>query len=756
MSRGEDGESEGFSRRKLLIGGGIGAGLLVGWSLWPRTYAPNLPVADGEHLFGPYLKISENGEVIIAVPQSEMGQGIYTSLAQIVAGELGADWRTVAVQPALVSPLYANKLLAREWAPSLVGESFDPDQVDLLADRLSGSWATRNMFMVTADSTSIRQFEQPCREAGATARALLCMAAADRWDTDWESCEAANGFVTFEKKRLSFGELAAEAADYTPPSPPPLRASPVNALSGKDMPRLDLAAKVDGSASFAADVRLPDMLYASIRRGPIGDTSLKSIKKKATPKNVTVVSTDKWVAALANNWWAANRALDLIAPVFETRGVLADSGRMMAALEAAFKKGRGWRLTHIGSVDSSMQKEAATRVFASDYLVAPALHTVLETRSATAHYHNGRLQLWIATQAPQAAREAAAQAIGISADDVIIYSMFAGGSFGRNLDNEIAAQVAVLSKHVGRPVQLTWSRPEDFIRDAPRTPAAAHMIGALDTAGRLNGLAVQIAVPATAREQVRRLTGDSVQDAIDASAGEYDVRAVEGALPPYNIPNLSVEHFPVSLRIPTGNWRSNSHSYTSFFVESFIDEMAHQAGVEPLSYRMQMLVGQTRLARCLTGVATMAGWDGGAQGSGKGIACHSMRGSHIAIIASARTDATGVRVTSISAMVDCGRLISPDIARQQIEGGIVFGLAQALGGAAEYSKGLPDVRRLRDLDLPLLGDIPEITVEFIRSDEAPGGVAELGVPATAPAIANALFSAAGVRMRELPLLSRGL
>lgn len=184
MSRGKDGRGEGLSRRKLLIGGGIGAGLLVGWAIWPRTYAPNLPVAKGEQLFGPYLKIGENGEVIVAVPQSEMGQGIYTALAQIVAGELGADWRTVAVQPALVSPLYANTLLAREWSPSLVGESFDPDQVDLLADRMSASWAKRNMFMVTADSTSIRQFEQPCREAGATARALLCMAAADRWDTD--------------------------------------------------------------------------------------------------------------------------------------------------------------------------------------------------------------------------------------------------------------------------------------------------------------------------------------------------------------------------------------------------------------------------------------------------------------------------------------------------------------------------------------------------------------------------------------------
>jgi isoquinoline 1-oxidoreductase subunit beta len=199
-----------------------------------------------------------------------------------------------------------------------------------------------------------------------------------------------------------------------------------------------------------------------------------------------------------------------------------------------------------------------------------------------------------------------------------------------------------------------------------------------------------------------------------------------------------------------------AHSYNCFFIECFVDELANKAGVEPLSYRMQMLVGQTRLARCLTGVASMANWDGGVSGSSKGLACHSMRGSHIAIIASARTDESGVRVDRISAMVDCGRLINPDLARQQIEGGIIFGLAQALGASTDFENGLPTARRLRDINLPTLAEVPEIVVEFIRSDEAPGGVTELGVPAVAPAIANALFSAAGVRLRELPLLSRGL
>jgi isoquinoline 1-oxidoreductase subunit beta len=267
---------------------------------------------------------------------------------------------------------------------------------------------------------------------------------------------------------------------------------------------------------------------------------------------------------------------------------------------------------------------------------------------------------------------------------------------------------------------------------------------------------VKIATSSAMRELAGRMDGYSVADARAAAAGEYDPLAIAGAMPPYAISNLTIDHFPVDIPIPTGPWRSMAHSYTAFFIESFVDELAHKAGIEPLSYRMQMLVGQTRLARCLTGVAAMAGWDGGLSGSSKGIACHSMAGSHIALIASAKTGENGVRVDSISAMVDCGRIINPELARQQIEGGIVFGLAQALGASTEFENGLPLARRLRDIDLPLLADVPEISVEFIRSDLPPGGLSEIGVPAVAPAIANALFSASGLRLRELPLLSKGL
>ena len=749
----------GISRRKLIVGGGVGVGLLVAWGLWPRRYAPNLHAADGEHLFGPWLKIAEDGKVVVAIPQSESGQGVYTALAQIVAGELGADWRSVAVQPVPPSPIFANTLLAREWSPAFLPENVGVDgDSGILASSIN-ELARRDMFVVTGGSSSIRQFEMPCREAGAAARALLCQAAAARWDIAWEQCRTDRGFVIAGKRRLSFAELVVAASALDVPSPIPLNPSARNHLSGRAAPRLDLSAKVDGSASFAGDIRLPDMLFASVRAGPAGDTSLISADIKAGMKTrgeIQVVKTDNWVAAVASNWWAANHALDTMKPVFRTKGRMADSGQIARFLSDAIAKGPGFRAIKTGDVDAAIAPETAPRIFKADYSVGAAVHAPIETRTATANFHDGRLQLWLASQVPQGARRAAADAIGIDVDDVVLYPVMAGGSFDRNFDNVVAAQVAVIAKEVGRPVQLTWSRTEDFMRDHVRSPALGRLSAAMNADGAITGLAIRVAAASTMRELANRIDGQTPDKARKSASGAFDVMAVEGAQVPYAIPNIAIDHFPVAMPMPTGPWRGLANSYTCFFVEGFIDELAHKAGVEPLSFRMQMLVGQTRLARCLTGVAKMAGWDGGGSGSGRGIACHSMRGSHIAIIVTARTGATGVRVERIHAMADCGRLINPDLARQQIEGGIVFGLAQALGAVTDFESGMPTARRLRDIDLPKLVDVPDITVEFVRNDAPPGGVNELGVPTVAPAIANALFSASGIRLRKLPLLSKGL
>ena len=753
-AEGNEKSASVFTRRNFLIGGTAAAGLVLGWAIWPRAYEPNIIANEDERIFSAYLKISAEGRVTVVVPQSEMGQGVYTVLPQILADELGADWRTIAVEPAPINPLYANSLLAQQWAETLL-----PSGTEKWTDKNEARWAAkefakRNDFIVTADSTSIPAYSSSFREAGAAARVLLSKAAATKWDVEWEACIAENGFISHGEKQLRFGELIAEALEQDLPDPVPLRSSPVNNLVGQDVPRLDLPAKLDGSANFAGDIRLLDMVYASIRQGPIGETRLKSFNREGASKIVglvDVVKHDRWIAAVATNWWAANEALDKMSPMFETTGLLPDSDKMDIALEQALADGAGVRFASRGETKPAFDTHQNIR---AHYRAEAAIHAPIETRTATADYKDGHLELWLATQAPSAAMRAAADAIGISAENVTLYPMMAGGSFGRNLDNKIAGQVAIIAKNIGRPVQLMWSRAEEMMHDHYRAPAFARLDAATDKAGRIQALQIKVAAPASAREQSKRVVrGMDEIAAMRASIDEADAKAVEGADVYYNIANFSLDHHPAYIGAPTGNWRSNAHSYNAFFVECFIDELAANAGIEPLSYRMQILSGRPRLARCLTGVAAMAGWDGGLDNSGQGLACHSMRGGHIAVIVNAARGEGGLKVNRISATVDVGRIIHPEIARQQIEGGIIYGLAMALGSATRFNRGIATSRRLSDLVLPRLSEVPAIQVEFVRSEEEPVGVEEIGVPAVAPAIANALFSATGTRYRQLPLFA---
>jgi isoquinoline 1-oxidoreductase beta subunit len=733
-----------INRRNLLVFGGLGVGLIVAWAGWPRGYRPNLATAPGETAFGAYLKIGRDGQVIVAVPQAEHGQGVYTALAQIVADELGADWRTVGVEAAPISPLYANPA----GAAYLFGAGY-PHVAPAIRDE---HWR-RAAMMVTAGSTSIRRFEEPARQAGAAARVLLCQAAAARWDADWRNCETADGFVVMDKRRLRFAELAEAAASGTVPDELPLRIGDEGRLTGRSVQRLDVPAKVDGSANFAADIRLPDMVFASIRQGPRASSRLLSTDKAAANRVrgvVAVVETEHWAAAVANNWWAANQGLVALAPRFSSAGALPDDASIARALDTALR-GEGRRAAALGDVAAVF---AGARLVEADYAVAASVHGAVETPAATAQWQNERLELWLATQAPALAQAAAARAIGISTAQVTVHPMLIGGSFGAALEVAVAAQAAVLAVRLRRPVQLTWSRGETALHDPVRAPAKARMTARLAANGTILGWQARIAVAATGSELAARLLPDDRLRALAAilPGGAADGYALSGALPPYRIPALAIDHHPAEIGVPAGHLRGGADGYNAFFTECFMDELAHAAGSEPVSYRIGMLGGDVRLARCLSTAASLGGWDGGVPGSGQGIACHSMAGSSIAVLAEVHVDAGGcARVDRLVAAADVGRAINPDIVRQLIEGGLIFGAACATGATTGYRAGLATTRLYGDLDLPIAATAPEVTVELIQSGADPGGVSDLGVPAVAPAIANALRAATGVRRRTLPL-----
>jgi isoquinoline 1-oxidoreductase beta subunit len=729
----------GISRRTLLVGGGVGAGLALAWGVWPRRYPPNLRARPDEAILNAFLKIGRDGRVMVALPQAELGQGVATALPQILADELGADWRQVGVETAPLSPLYANQLLAETWSagalPSFLGDI--------------GRWtareiATRDALMLTGGSTSVRAFEPRLREAGAAARALLQMAAADRWGAAWQELDSHGGFVWRGEERLPFGELAAAAAAFDIPAELPSRTGPDHRLIGQPLPRLDAPTKVDGTALFAADVRLPDMVYASVNSAPPGATLARADEAAAEriPEALMIFRNPHWIGAVATNSWAADRAVAALAASWNVTAPGPDNAALDAALTAALEGGDAESHHRAGDVDLPFQVPGPSALYA----VGIAPHAPPETLTATARAGNDRLEIWAPTQAPGLARAAAARAAGLAESQVVVYPMLAiGGGYGRKLEMDAIEQAAIMSRQLRRPVQLSWSRLQDIRHDRPRPPAMARLEGRLGPNGVITAWRARIAAPDATGQVAERI---GLRTSLNGGADT----ALAGAVPPYSIPAVAIDRIAADLPLQTGAWRSGALSATAFFNESFVDELARGFGLEPLSFRMQILGGNTRLARCLTTATALGGWDGGPPGSSMGLAALSAYGSHIATMVEIEIGSDQrLRVTRAVCAVDCGRIVNPELVRQQIEGGLIHGIAAAIGPRLQLRGGMPVARTLGDLQLPTLADSPAVTVELIESEEAPGGVTELAVPTAAPAIANALHALTGERVRRLPL-----
>jgi isoquinoline 1-oxidoreductase beta subunit len=687
----------------LLIGGGAGVGLIVAFSLWPRHLRSELAAKHGEEAFGNYIKIARDGRITVVVPQVETGQGIWTALPQMVADELGAAWETVAVEPAPMSKGYANALAKQQGWPEGI--------------------------RITANATSVRAFEQPLREAAATARAMLIGAAADRWAIDPAKCDTADGFVISGVRTATFGELAEEAADRAPPHNPPLRQTAKGRLIGQSLQRLDAPAKTDGSWRFAGDVRLPGMLFASVRLAPPAGT-LKSFSREAiarVPGVRHVTANSGWIAVVADSWWAAEQTLKAADPRFSGERTPAD---LRPLFEQALAQGDAEHWFSRGDYESVTR---GSRPLAATYYAAPSQHLGLEPLSATARVKGGNVELWAATQSP-----------GFSHAYAGLYPMPPGEPAGRAMEADAAPIAIELARAVGRPVQVMLSQSSSQNHDRPSPGAMARMTALPDAGGITAAWARRIATADGLGSALARLADRGPPAKLDRSA-------LEGAVPPYAIPNVRIDVVKVPLPFAPGYMRGSPPREFAFFIESFIDELAHAAGMEPLSFRMSLLGQNGRLARCLQAATRLASWDGGVPGSTMGIAGWSAYGSHIGLVASASIgEDQRVKVHRLVAAVDCGRVINSGLVEQQVGGALIWALAQAAVRSPEWIAGMPRARAMGGIDLPRIGDTPDILVQIIPSSEAPGGVNGLGALPLAPAVANAIHAGSGKRLRSLP------
>jgi isoquinoline 1-oxidoreductase beta subunit len=691
-----------LDRRTLLIGGGAGVGLIVGYALWPRHVRTALTVSGSEEAFGNFVKIARDGRITVAVPQVETGQGIWTGLAQVVADELGAAWETIGVEPAPLAKEYANPLADEE------------------------GW--REGLRITAGSTSVRAWEAPMREAAATARAMLVGAAADRWNVDPAACETADGFVLNGGRTFTFGELAEEAAGRSPPRHEPLRQSAKGRLMGQPLQRLDGPAKANGRWRFAGDVRLPGMLYASARLAPPGGR-LTGFSREAVAKvpGVRHVSAnEQWIALVADSWWAAERALKAAGPRFS-------GPRSAPDLRVLFEEA----LTNVApsewfSNGNYGETVRGSRPLATTYYAAPSQHLGLEPVTATARVGGGTVELWAPTQAPRPIR------------DATLYPLPPGEPAGRAVDDDVGLMAIELAQTTGRPVQLTLSQSTSQNHDR-LSPGALARMAALPGAGGITAAwSMTVATADGLGSALARLEGKN-------ASGKLGRTALDGSVPPYSIPNVRIESVHVALPFAPGYMRGSPQREFVFFTESFVDELARAAGMEPLSFRMSMLGSNGRLARCLQAAARLAQWDGGGAGSTMGIAGASAFGSHIGLVASASIgDDQRVKVHRLVAAVDCGKVVNSGLVEQQIAAGLIWALAQATVASPEWVGGMPRARPIGGIGLPRSGDTPEIHVEIIPSSDVAGGVSGLGTLALAPAVANAIHAATGKRLRSLP------
>ena len=742
-----------LSRRTLLVSGALaGGGLLVGGLLVPSAAAA---AADAESAGGlrlsAWIALSADGTAVVTAPRAEMGQGAYTALAQMAAEEMDLPWDAVRVAHAPADPVYTNQGFLWRGVGNPPGAL-----VQTMARSLAG-------FQMTGGSSSVRDGWVVMRPAGAAARAMLVEEAAGRWGVAVTECTTRLGVVSHpgSGRSLTYGQLAAAAANRKPPRNPDVKDVAAFRLVGSSAPRIDTPAKVNGSAGFGIDVRLPGMAHAAIRHAPAFGGVVAAFDRaaiEAADGVIRAVDLGDAVAVVADTWWKADTALSLAVGaghVSFVLGATVDSAGVAAALEADLGANQGRTIVQKGDLPAALGA-AGARILETEYRLPFLAHAAMEPMNCTALVDGEGCEVWTGAQSPDVVRSAAAETASVSERNVTVHNLYLGGGFGRRLEADVAGEAAAIAREVpGRAVKLLWSREEDTRHDFYRPAVLARMMGAVQPLGPLT---VWRALWASG-PQLSAVLERGYGFPFGLLARFIDrFETGEAIQPAYPIANMLVQWTASPTPVPTGSWRSVSNSFGAFVSEAFMDELAAEADQDPLAFRQRMLAPKPRHLAVLNLAAEKAGWgsDLGAN-AGRGIAIHECYGSIVAQVAEVTMGARGtVRVDRIVTAIDVGAPVNPAGLVAQVESAIVYGLTAALYGEANLHSGAVVEANFDDMQMVRMADMPLLETYLAPPGGPIGGGGEPGLPPVAPAVANAVFAVTGERVRSLPLRALGL
>ncbi|MEP1143080.1 MAG: molybdopterin cofactor-binding domain-containing protein [Henriciella sp.] len=722
-----------WTRRGFIAAGVVSGGaLMVGVGIREGHRAPKLAemmTDEGETLVNVWVKLSADNTITAIVPHSEMGQGVFTSMTQMLADEMDADWDTVTFEQAPAHEAYANYPLGREF---LMGDASVPGFVQ---DSLNGGFlriAQSMGLQITGGSTAVRFTGMGgMRIAGAAAREMIVKAAAKEWGVSARDLRTEKSYVFHDASGKSepYAAFAEKAGSYAPPTQPTLKTPDQYKLMGTSVPRFDIPSKTDGTAEFGIDVDLPDMKYAAIMGPPVLGAETVSIDDTYAldmPGVVKILDKGTFVAVVADGYWQAENAVRQLEVTWtETGAENLNQTDIFASMSAAMDEvgGKGKEDVAVGNVRKAT--EGAARVYEAEYSVPFLAHAAMEPLNATAWVRDGQIDLWSGLQNPLAVRDEIAGAFDAKKKDVTVHNVMLGGGFGRRSSPDYPLMAVAIASEFDHPVKMIWSREQDTQQDWYRPASVSRFKAALDEDG----------MP---------LSWDNL------FTQKHD--PPEASHIPYKIDNQLIHYAVADHHIRFGPWRSVDHTQHGFFIESFIDELADQAGMDGYTYRRKLLEHSPRYIAVLDAAAKAADWGRDVpEGRGLGIALVDSFGTVVAQVVEVDVTGPEPRVLHVWCAADPGYAMNPDGFIAQIESGIIYGLTAALYGDITIEEGAVVQSNFHDYPMLRIDEAPEISVEIINSGAKIGGGGEPGTPPIAPALANAVFAATGVRVRSQPI-----